>query len=132
MQKDLKTGIVAGMVLAAAAGLWLSTRPALSTKARMLSTPDAVKAGQPKQTVIEYLPPPAPSPAGPAQNPEPRKFHIVSRGETLSSIACRYYGPPGQWRKIYNANRSRIKDPDKVQPGTKLIIPDYPPQSAVP
>jgi nucleoid-associated protein YgaU len=52
------------------------------------------------------------------------KFHIVLRGETLSGIARQYYGVPEQWRKILAANQNVIKDPDKLTPGTKLIIPD--------
>jgi nucleoid-associated protein YgaU len=52
------------------------------------------------------------------------KFHIVLRGETLSGIARQYYGAPEQWRKILAANQKVIKDPDKLTPGTKLIIPD--------
>jgi nucleoid-associated protein YgaU len=52
------------------------------------------------------------------------KFHIVLRGETLSGIARQYYGRPDQWRKILTANQKVIKDPDKLTPGTKLIIPD--------
>jgi len=36
MQKDLKIGMVLGLVLAAAIAVWLSTLPCLSTKARML------------------------------------------------------------------------------------------------
>ena len=38
MQKDLKTGLILGLILITAAGLWLSTRPGLSTKARMLQS----------------------------------------------------------------------------------------------
>jgi nucleoid-associated protein YgaU len=52
------------------------------------------------------------------------KFHIIQRGETLSGIARRYYGAPDQWRKILTANQNVIKDPDKLTPGTKLIIPE--------
>jgi nucleoid-associated protein YgaU len=52
------------------------------------------------------------------------KFHIVQRGETLSGIARLYYGAPDQWRKIVTANSKAIKDPNRVAPGTKLIIPE--------
>lgn len=36
MQKDLKTGMIFGLVLIASAALWLSTRQSLSVKSRML------------------------------------------------------------------------------------------------
>jgi nucleoid-associated protein YgaU len=52
------------------------------------------------------------------------RFHIVQRGETLAGIARRYYGAPDQWPRILAANEKVIKDPNKLTPGTKLIIPD--------
>ncbi len=53
-----------------------------------------------------------------------QKFHIVREGETLSKISNKYYGSAGKWQKILDANRDTIKDPNKLIPGTKLIIPD--------
>ncbi len=69
------------------------------------------------------------SPAAPAvrRQPEttrPPRFHIVREGETLSGIASEYYGSPGQWRKIFEANRGTIQDANTIRPGTKLIIPE--------
>ncbi|MHC4556613.1 MAG: LysM peptidoglycan-binding domain-containing protein [Planctomycetota bacterium] len=55
---------------------------------------------------------------------KPEKFHIVLKGQTLSKISYKYYGSARQWPKILEANRKTIKDPDKLIPGTKLIIPD--------
>ena len=52
------------------------------------------------------------------------RFHIVRKGESLSSIAAQYLGSSDQWRKIVTANQKIIKDPNKIAPGTKLIIPD--------
>ncbi len=52
------------------------------------------------------------------------RFHIVRKGETLSSIAQQYYGAAGKWRKILTANAKTVKNPNKIAPGTKLIIPD--------
>ncbi len=69
--------------------------------------------GLPDQTIYEK-----------AEKIKTTKFHIVQRGETLSGIARQYYGAPDQWRKILAANQKAIKDPDKLPPGTKLIIPE--------
>ncbi|UCC99927.1 MAG: LysM peptidoglycan-binding domain-containing protein [Phycisphaerales bacterium] len=55
---------------------------------------------------------------------ETQRFHIVRKGETLSKISLTYYGSAGQWRKIFEANRLTIEDPDKLTLGQKLIIPD--------
>jgi nucleoid-associated protein YgaU len=49
--------------------------------------------------------------------------HTVMLGETLSSIAQKYYGDPNKWPDIFNANKDIIKDPDHIEPGWKLNIP---------
>jgi nucleoid-associated protein YgaU len=33
------------------------------------------------------------------------------------------YGDAGDWKRIFEANRDLIKDPDKIFPGQKLKIP---------
>jgi nucleoid-associated protein YgaU len=62
-------------------------------------------------------PPPAAAPA------EPR-IYVVQKGDSLSKIAKQFYGSPSDWRRIFDANRERIKDPDLIQPGWKLTIPE--------
>jgi nucleoid-associated protein YgaU len=52
------------------------------------------------------------------------KFHILRKEETLSTVSQQYYGTPNKWQKILDANKNVIKDPNKLQPGTKLIIPE--------
>ena len=47
--------------------------------------------------------------------------HIVSRGETLSSIAARYYHAPGDWRAI--AVHNGITNPRRLAAGAVLSIP---------
>jgi nucleoid-associated protein YgaU len=55
---------------------------------------------------------------------ETQRFHIVRRGDTLSEISQTYYGSSAKWRKIFDANKEMIKNPDRLTPGQKLIIPD--------
>ncbi|MHC4216512.1 MAG: LysM peptidoglycan-binding domain-containing protein [Planctomycetota bacterium] len=50
-------------------------------------------------------------------------IHNVRPGDTLSNISRKYYGSSNQWRKILNANRQRINDPDRIATGTTLTIP---------
>lgn len=52
------------------------------------------------------------------------RFHIVRKGENLSTISQQYLGSSSKWRQIVAANAKTIKDPNKIAPGTKLIIPD--------
>jgi nucleoid-associated protein YgaU len=53
-----------------------------------------------------------------------KKFHIVQKDQSLWSIAQLYYGKGQLWKKIYEVNRSEIKDPNALSVGTKLLIPD--------
>lgn len=49
--------------------------------------------------------------------------HLVSPGETLESIARRYYGSSQRWRDIFNANRDALRSEDEIRVGMALIIP---------
>ena len=54
---------------------------------------------------------------------EPDAFYTVASGDSLSRIAKRFYGDGNQWRRIFDANREQIEDPDLIRPGQKLKIP---------
>jgi len=49
--------------------------------------------------------------------------HEVQKGETLGKIAQKYYGDPSLYMQIFEANKSQLKDPNKIFPGQKLVIP---------
>jgi len=51
------------------------------------------------------------------------RTYTVRPGDTLSAIAERFYGNPGRWRWIYQANRSKISNPNSIYVGEKLTIP---------
>jgi LysM repeat protein len=51
------------------------------------------------------------------------RSYTVRPGDTLSSIAQRFYRNPAHWRWIYDANRSKISNPDSIYVGEKLTIP---------
>ncbi|MBN2559704.1 MAG: LysM peptidoglycan-binding domain-containing protein [Phycisphaerae bacterium] len=53
----------------------------------------------------------------------PGRVHCVQRGETLYSITRQYYGDEKHWRKVLVANRNRLRDPNNLRVGMKLIIP---------
>lgn len=63
---------------------------------------------------------PPPGQGGPA----PMTSYVVVKGDSLSKIAQRAYGDARKWRKIYEANRDLIKDPDLIYPGQSLRIPE--------
>ena len=62
-------------------------------------------------------------PATAESPPEAMHIHVVQRGQTLSHIAQQYYGSATQWRKIAEANKDVLPDPDRVRPGMRLKIP---------
>ncbi len=142
MHRDLKMGLVSGMVVAIAAVLYLATRPSLSLdqmrrRRAILQRQSSEKLpsgpNSPEPAAINSATPnfPPEQPDGfdwtryeNEDNRKTERFHIVGKNETLSEIARRYYGSAGKWQKIYNANRSTIKNPNTLRPGTKLIIPD--------
>lgn len=61
------------------------------------------------------------SPAAPPERQA--RTYTVQKGDSLSKIAKREYGDADEWRRIYDANRELIKDPDLIHPGWTLTIP---------
>ena len=51
------------------------------------------------------------------------KEYIVKKGDTLSKIAKDELGSAHRWKYLYQVNKDRIKNPDKLRPGQKIIIP---------
>lgn len=51
------------------------------------------------------------------------KVYVVVAGDSLSKIAKREYGDANEWKRIFDANKDILKDPDKIFPGQKLKIP---------
>jgi nucleoid-associated protein YgaU len=61
------------------------------------------------------------APARP-QHVAPRT-HVVLAGDTLSRISTQYYGTTAHWRKIHEANKDVLSDPDALTVGMQLKIP---------
>jgi nucleoid-associated protein YgaU len=59
-----------------------------------------------------------------ASLPVPPRIHEVVSGDTLSKIAKKFYGDAGKYMKIFEANQDQLKDPDRIQVGQKLKVPD--------
>jgi len=47
----------------------------------------------------------------------------VKAGDTLSKISKQFYGSPNEYMKIFEANKDKLSDPDKIQVGQELKIP---------
>lgn len=61
------------------------------------------------------------APAKPAA-PEP-KTYTVQPGDSLSKIAKQFYGNANAYMKIFEANKDKLSDPNKIQVGQVLNIP---------
>jgi len=49
--------------------------------------------------------------------------YTVKGGDSLSKISKQFYGDANEYMRIYYANKDKIKDPDKIQVGWELTIP---------
>jgi len=61
---------------------------------------------------------------------EQPRHYTVRPGDTLSSIAQRFYGNPADWRGLYQANMSVIRNPNVIDPGEVLNVPYQLPASS--
>jgi LysM repeat protein len=50
--------------------------------------------------------------------------YTVKSGDTLSKISKQYYGDANDYMRIFYANRDKLRDPDKIQVGQQLTIPN--------
>lgn len=67
-------------------------------------------------------------PAKAATKTEEEVTYTIAEDDTLWTISRKMYGQGAQWKRIYEANRNVIKDPDRPPKGAKIRIP--PPESA--
>jgi|SRR5215472_4795613 len=51
------------------------------------------------------------------------RTYTVQPGDSLSKISQQYYGSANQFIKIFEANRDKLTDPDKIKTGMELVIP---------
>lgn len=95
-------------------------------------TPRAEPAN-PTAAARPSTPPPAtrlaPQPSPRAARP-PQRVYVVQRGDTLSTIALRFYGDADRWEDIYELNRAVLRSPHGVREGMVLRLPLQAPASA--
>lgn len=85
--------------------VWEPVKPRSSATGPVLTLP---------APALAPLPPPGAAP----------KTHTVAAGDTLSTLAMKYYGNAALWTRIYAANRGVIgPNPNLLRPGQKLVIP---------
>ena len=148
MSTELKIGIVLGIAVVAGVVIFFAGREnavsepeiTLPGEAAVPAVPETPDLPVPAAPEPEPITPPSAEPTaavieetkGPETIAEPidvepapaaPRYHVVGAGETLSSIAQKYYGQQRHWRVIYLANTDTIKDPQKISVGWRLRIP---------
>jgi nucleoid-associated protein YgaU len=69
---------------------------------------------------------PTPTTASTANAGAPSQTYTVVGGDSLSKIAKHFYGDANQWKRIFDANTDKIKNPNLIHPGQVLTIPAAP------
>jgi nucleoid-associated protein YgaU len=49
--------------------------------------------------------------------------YTVKPGDTLSKISKQFYGNPNDYMRIFNANKDKLKDPNRIEAGQEITIP---------
>jgi len=73
--------------------------------------------------VDSSLPQPQAAAAAAAGSASGGKTYTVQSGDSLSKIAKEFYGNANDYNKIFEANRDKLNDPNKIQAGQVLVIP---------
>jgi tetratricopeptide (TPR) repeat protein len=99
------------------------TPPSVATDSPVSAAPEPARLPEARPTV--QVPPPslpAAAPTRPAAAATGRT-HVVQKGDTLFSLAQKYYGNRSRWRDIYEANRAVLPNQNALGIGMELRIP---------
>ena len=66
---------------------------------------------------------PAPVVTNVVAEPARPRMHVVQKGDTLYSLAVRYYNDRSAWNRIYQANKAALPNKDQLRIGQSLVIP---------
>jgi nucleoid-associated protein YgaU len=116
MPNDAKLGLVVGVGLVIVIAVVFFRRE-----------PAAADTGQEAAAAVTPTPAdarPAPRNQVPAPPTGAATRHVVQEGDTLASLARRYYQDDRKCLDIYRANQNVLSSPDRLRPGMVLVIPD--------
>lgn len=89
-----------------------------------ISSVDTVATAAPAPTPQPVAEPaPATAPAAEAKA-NPPVVDVIAKGYLLNDMAKKHFGNKAFWVYIYEENKAKIKNPNAMQPGDKLVIPD--------
>jgi LysM repeat protein len=97
--------------------------PAVAVTGAMVGMPFHVKPPASSTTPVERVELTSVELTSSVKPASPAQVYVVRVGDTLWSIAQRFYGNPLMWSHIYYANESQIDNPNEIQQGQELTIP---------
>jgi NitT/TauT family transport system substrate-binding protein len=99
-------------------------QPALASREQPKAPPAAVTKEKPAQSSAKPKSTAAPAISASSSGPsEGSQEYTVVSGDTLSSVALKYYGNQSKWQKVFEANKETMKNPNYIYIGQKLMIP---------
>lgn len=87
---------------------------------------DQIKLVDPNYSdlIVDIQAPAAAAAAAAAGGPSrTARIYTVQAGDSLSKISKDFYGNANQYMKIFEANKDKLSDPDKIRAGIELVIP---------
>lgn len=101
------------------------------TNRAVLSDPDSLKAGAeialPAVDDVEQtrtISPPAT--AGRRDDTPGFRWYQIRKNDRYITIARRQLGDPSRWREIFELNKDKFPDPQRIREGVRIKIPDAP------
>jgi LysM repeat protein len=68
--------------------------------------------------------------AGKTETQSATRTYSVEPGDSLASIAQRFYGTDNDWNFLFQANKAKVSNPNQIYPGELLLVPYDPTGSA--
>jgi LysM repeat protein len=99
------------------------TAPSEQAKNRVWDRIKAVNPNWSQELVADISVDPNAAPAAKTAAAPSSRTYTVQSGDSLSKIAKEFYGSPGEYMKIFEANRDVLADPNRINPGQTLRIP---------
>ncbi len=125
-----------GIIIGMGAGYWIGTRygaPAVVVTQTVQATDcisENAAAATPQDSdaadtlrVVISAPEAEQAPKQPAKAAEP-VYDTVSTSRFLTTIARDHYGRKDYWVFIYEANTDILRHPNRIPPGTRVVVPD--------
>jgi len=88
--------------------------------------PEPAKAGNAEKGAAPSVTPVPAKTATPENLPAKLTTYTVLQGDTLYGISVKVFGTPRYYERIFEENRDRISDPNTLQIGLNLKMPDVP------